>query len=567
MSDYTAGPTGGDVQGMNEPRSKKLVETYQRLKGERQNWDSYWQSLHDYFFIESEDINATYYPGTELTVDALYDSTTLESIDVLASGFMNYLTPPTSKWFNLTPKQGQFKANKTVCKFLEDVSDEVNYTLNRSNFYQMNFASYKNSGVYGTSIMYEEEDVDDYARFQTLPIKGCCIVEDSRGRVSEYYIEFEYTAKQAEDRWGREKLSSAMQEELKNGGTGTYKKWMFLLYIGKRYILDIRKTDKRNMPVEALWIDAKEKFTVETGGYNEFPAFCHRFDKRPFLQWGFSPAMKCLPFARMLNAIAKTNLRMMMKHTDPPIAVPDNAFIMPFDQNPRGYNIYSKSVMDKGAADIFAFGNYGNPQVGMQAVEYYTGKVKQIMFNDVFLAFDNLTKQMNNPEVMERVNEKMSMLAPAVGRYISEIINPVISRTIGILARRGKLPKPPAEFMMNPEYEIDCVSQLAQAQRRSEMNSLVSGLTLVQQIAQFAPQVIDKVDPDKVIDEAWSITGAPDRVLRDDSEIQKIRETRGQIAQQQMALQMIDQGAGAVQKGADVEKKQAEAKKNMAQAK
>jgi hypothetical protein len=301
---------------------------------------------------------------------------------------------------------------------------------------------------------------------------------------------------------------------------------------------------------------------METGGYNEFPAFCHRFDKRPFLQWGFSPAMKCLPFARMLNAIAKTNLRMMMKHTDPPIAVPDNAFIMPFDMNPRAYNIYSKSIMDKGANDIFAFGNYGNPQVGMQAVEYYTMKVKAMMYNDVFLAFDGITKQMNNPEVMERINEKMSMLAPAVGRYISEMINPTIMRTLGILSRRGKLPKPPDEFLMNPEYEIDCVSQLAQSQKRSELNALVTGLTMVAQIAQGgAPQVTDKVDYDKTVDEIWGITGAPDRVLRDDTQVQKIREIRSKQVQQQQQMEMAGQIGEVMKSGAEADKKSAEGKK------
>lgn len=549
----------------NEPRAKTLVECYQRLKSERSNWETYWQSLHDYFYIEADNINVTYYPGTELNVDSLYDSTTLESADVLASGFMNYLTPPTSKWYSLTPKNPKLRANKSVHTFLEDVADEVNYTLNRSNFYNQMFSNYKGSGIYGTSIMYEEEDLEEYARFSSLPVKGVCIVEDAKGRVIEYYVEFEYTALQAASRWGRDKLSRTMQEELDNN-SGTYKKWQFLLYIAKRHVFEIDKSDKKNMPVEALWIDEKEKTVIEEGGYNEFPIFCHRFDKRPFIQWGFSPAMKALPFARMLNAIAKTNLRMMMKHTDPPIAIPDNAFLMPFNMNPRGYNIYNKTVMNNGANDIFAFGNYGNPKVGMEAVEYYTMKVKGIMHNDVFLAFDNITKQMNNPEVMERINEKMSMLAPAVGRYISEMINPVIIRTIGILARRGKLPQPPDEFLMSPEYEIDCISQLAQAQRRSEYNSLVSGLTLVSQMAQFSPEVLDKVDPDKVVDEAWAITGAPDRVLRDDVEVQQLRDIRGKAAQAQQMLQMASQLGDVAKTGSEVDRNSADAKVRMAQA-
>lgn len=526
----------------DQPRAKKLIDIYARLKGERSNFETYWQSLHDYFYIEARNVNREYYPGTELNVDALYDSTTLESGDILASGFMNYLTPPTSRWFSLKAKNPFLAANKNISKYLEDVTDQINYTLNRSNFYNQIIASYKSSGIYGTSTMLEEEDEEDDARFYSIPIKQVCLVEDGRGRVAEYYIEFEYTVFQAASRWGREALSQEMQQALASDQRQD-KKYKFLLFIAKRHIRDVSKTDKQNMEIEALWIDAAGKRVVEESGYNEFPAFCHRFNKRPFIPWGFSPAMKCLPFARILNAIAKTNLRAMMKHTDPPIALPDNAFIMPFNANPRAVNYYNKNKMD-GSKDIFAFGNFGNPQHGMNAIEYYTNQVKSLMYNDVFLAFDNITKQMNNPEVAERINEKMTLLAPAVGRYISEMLNPVIIRTIGILSRRGKLPEPPEEFMMAPEYEIDFISQLAQAQRRSELTSLMTGLSMVGQMAQYDPNVLDKVDSDKAVDEAWSILGASAKVLREDEEIEKIRDAKNKAAQAQQQMNQLQQGAG-----------------------
>lgn len=546
-------------QNTNKPRADQLLDTYRMHKGLRSNFDSYWQSLHDYFYIEAEDVNTTYYPGTELNAAYLYDSTTLESADVLASGFMNYLTPPTSKWFGLTPKNPKNRSNKTICKFLEDCTDEVNYALNKSNFYNQIIASYKGSGVYGTSMLIEEEDVEDDIRFNSLAIKNVVLVEDGRGRVVQYFIEFEYTAKQAESRWGKEALTENMKRELE-GATENSNKHLFLLYIGTRHVREVQKSDRKNMPVESVWIDQEGRMILDEGGYNEFPAFCHRFDKRPSIVWGFSPAMKTLPFARILNAIAKTNLRSMMKLTDPPIAVPDNAFMMPFNMNPRAVNYYNKKVMDRGAADIFAFGNYGNPQVGSEALEYYTNRVKSMMYNDVFLAFDNITKQMNNPEVMERINEKMTMLGPAVGRYIAEMLNPIIIRTLGILARRGRLPKPPAEFLMEPEYEIDCISQLAQAQRRSELNSLVSGLTLVGQMANFSPAVVDKIDPDKIVDEVWAITGAPDRVLRDDSEVDVLRQKRGQMAEQQHQMDIAQKGAATVKDGSAVDLNMAKAK-------
>ena len=155
----------------------------------------------------------------------------------------------------------------------------------------------------------------------------------------------------------------------------------------------------------------------------------------------------------------------------------------------------------------------------------------------------NITKDMNNPEIMERINEKMTMLGPAVGRYLDEVISPIIQRTIGILARRGKLPDPPIEFLMSSGYEIDFVGVLAQAQRRAELNTLVTGLTMIGNMAQFSPEVLDKIDPDKVTDEVWSITGAPVKVLRDDDEVRQIREGRAQAALKQEEMATLHAGS------------------------
>lgn len=523
----------------NQPKAQDILDQSKTAFSSRTNFESYWQSLHDYFYLESPDINKEQAPGAELDSTYLWDATTLEAADVLASGMMNYLTPASSKWSRLRSKDPNLSQNKAVADFYENVNNEVHYALSRSNYYDQCFPSYKSSGVFGTSILLEEEDVQDDIRFYNLPLKQCAILEDARGRVSKYFIEFEYTAAQAASRWGIEKLSQALKEELTKNST---KKHKFLLYISKREDRDIKKQDKSNMPIGATWIDVEGRAIIDEGGYNEFPVVTHRFDKRPFVPWGFSPAMKSLPFARLLNAVAKTNLRAMMKHTDPPVALPENAFIMPFNSNPRAINYYKKSAMDSGK-DIFAFGNFGDPNFGLQAVEYYSQKVKSLMFNDVFLAFDGLGKQMNNPEVMERINEKMTLLGPAVGRWIAEVINPVIIRTVGILYRRGKLPEPPDELRDNPNYEIDCIGPLAQAQRRSELNSMVSGLTMVGQMAQFAPDILDKIDPDKVVDETWAITGAPVRVLRDDQEIQEIREGRAEQQAQINKMQMVAAGA------------------------
>ena len=154
----------------------------------------------------------------------------------------------------------------------------------------------------------------------------------------------------------------------------------------------------------------------------------------------------------------------------------------------------------------------------------------------------------------------MTMLGPAVGRYLDEAISPIIQRVVGILARRGKLPEPPVEMMMDPRYEIDFVGSLAQAQRRTELNSLVNSLTMLGNMAQFDPTVLDNVNPDQVTKEVWSITGAPIKVLRDDAEVEKIREGRAEQMMQQQQMAGLQQGAVIAKDATAAEQNLAKAK-------
>ena len=185
-----------------ELTAEKIITFKGHLKGQRSNFDTYYQTLHDYFYVEAENINRTYYPGTELDFLYLLDGTSLELADTLASGIANYLTPSASNWFTLEHPDRALRDQKNVRLWMQDVADEVNFVLNRSNFYNQMPIFYKGSGVYGTSVLILEDDPEDEIRFYNLPIKSCYVVEDAREKPLEYYLTFEFTAEQAYTKFG-----------------------------------------------------------------------------------------------------------------------------------------------------------------------------------------------------------------------------------------------------------------------------------------------------------------------------------------------------------------------------
>ena len=333
----------------------------------------------------------------------------------------------------------RLRDNDEVKKWMGDVTEETLWTLARSNFYNQMPIFYKSSVVYGTAGLFTEKDKNDIVRFYNIPIKKLYLTEDARERPSEFYLKFEYTAEQSLSRFG-DKCSDEIKEAY-SAGRNEDKKFNFICYFGTRNIRDPQKMDKLNMPIRMVWVDEKTKKIMSEDGFRSMPCVAHRFYKRSQVVYGYSPAMKALPYARMLNTVSDTMLRAAMKQSDPAVALPDDAFLGTPNFNPRAINYYQRGKLDP-KNEIFPIGNYGNPHFTVETLEYYKTQLRDQMFYNTFLAFSEMTKQMTVPEVMERVSEKMTTLGPAVGRFMNDVLQPLIEKVVLILWEENRLERP-----------------------------------------------------------------------------------------------------------------------------
>ncbi|MBQ1988694.1 MAG: head-tail connector protein [Clostridia bacterium] len=526
--------------------AEKIVKNFADLKSTRQDFDSFYQVLHNYFFVEGSNVTAKKNKGAE--INTLLDSTSLDCGDVLASGLANYLTPEASKWIYLEHPNPELKDNKQVVEWMQDVSDEVLLTLSRSNFYNQMPIFYKASGIYGTAGLFCERDFDDGVRFYNIPIKKLYLTEDARERPSEFYLEFEYTAEQALSRFGDE-CSQEIKEAYASGRNDD-KKFKFICYFGKRLERDPDKIDTQNMPVRMVWVDCKTKKQMAESGFNSMPCVAHRFYKRPQIVYGYSPAMKALPYVRLVNTMTDTVLRASMKSADPALAIPDDAFLGVPNFNPRQINYYQRGKISP-KDDIFPLGNFGNLQVGLAELEYYQAQIKKLMFVDTFQAFADITKQMTVPEVMERISEKMTLLGPAVGRFMNDVLQPLIEKVVFILYEDNRLPKVPDVMLEQPDFEVKFTGRLVQTQRQSELNNIINAIGITGQIAAMTPDVLDKINTDQAVNDIFDISGVSAKILRSDQEVQQMRAARAQAMQEQQQMMMLQQGADIYKNAAE----------------
>lgn len=512
---------------------QKIISSYMSLKSQRATMESSWDDLHENFLAMGDEIQRQNNDSGEVYKKGQYTDKPMLALQVLVSGLHSYLTSPASDWFALRAKDIKLAKNDNVKIFLENVENVLRESINGTNFDTQQDVFYSSSSCYGTAVMMIEEDEEDDLRFNTIPIKNIFLEEDSKGRVSSFYIRYKYTASQAVDRFGEGKVSKRILDIYKKDPSDSTKH-EYLMYVGKRHIRDTTKKDNLNMPYMVKWFDIESKEQISESGMRSLPFAYHRFYKRVETPYGYSPCMMAMKSTRTLNSVLRMSLRGLSKAIDPPITLPSKGYVNKFNANAGAIMYRKPGVSDGGIEQIPANSSLQSTDY---LVDYYTSMIQEILFNDAITALGGISKRMNDLEVGELLAEKMILLGPAVGRFIDEFLNNVISRSLDILSSRGKLPEPPAELGEDFEFKIEYLSPLAKAQRNSELKSLQTVLGLGGQMAQYNIEVLDNIDFDFSLRESGEIVGATMQMFRPSKEVQKIREDRA--AQQQAAQDKI----------------------------
>ena len=526
--------------------AEDIVKRVNQLETERANYASFWQDVAKYVIPRKAYITRTRTSGAKYDYD-VYDSTAMQANITLAAGLHSYLTNPNSKWFSLRLQDEEANDNAQVKEWLSDTEDRMYNQLNSSNFNQQIHELYLDLGCFGVACMYEEEDPQDGIRFYSRDIAEIYLCENEREKIDTVYRKFKMSARQAFEKWGE-----ASGEVVKNflEKKEPDKTVDFIHCVKPRYERDVNKDDSSNMAFESTYIEVSKKHLIAQGGYREFPYFTPRFNKNSGEVWGSSPAMVLYSDIKMLNEMVKVLIRSAQKKVDPPLVLPHDGYLLPLKLAPGALNFRIKGTADDKIEPLNTEGDIG---IGLEIISTWQSIVKKGYFVDLFLLLaDPARKDMTATEVMQRVEEKMLILAPVLGRLMNEFLDPLINRTFNILWRSGKLLPPPVEIQ-NTSYEIEYISPLARAQKLDQMKSINSFLALVSQIAVVAPDVIDNVNPDEVVKDIQDLYGVNPKYVRDEADVKQIREQRAEQQAQMAQMAQIQQGVDTVKTASEAD--------------
>ena len=521
---------------MQTDLAKQLLKRFDRLKSNRQNWESHWQEVADYMQPRKADVTKTRSKGDKRT-ELIFDSSPLQAVELLASSLHGMLTNPSTTWFSLRFKGGDFEDNDEAKAWLEDATEVMYTAFNKSNFQQEIFELYHDLITFGTAAMFIEDDEEDTLKFSTRHINEMYISENDKGRIDTIFRKFRLTARAAIQKFGANVSDNIVTVNRKD----PYEEIEILHAIYPRSDFDPKKQDKANMPFESVYLEAGTGDELSVSGFKEFPFVVPRYLKASHEIYGRSPAMTALPDVKMLNEMSKTTIKSAQKQVDPPLLVPDDGFILPVRTVPGGLNFYRAGTRDR----IESLNIGANTPLGLNMEEQRRDSIRNAFYVNQ-LQMQN-GPQMTATEVIQRNEEKMRLLGPVLGRLQSELLKPLIDRAFAIILRKNMF-RPAPEELSGQDIEIEYVSPLAKAQKSNELQSIMRGIEILGSLANVAP-VFDHVNMDKLVKHLMDVVGVPQKVLKSESEVQATREEKQQQEQeaQQMAqMQQVAQAGGQI---------------------
>lgn len=540
---------------------KRLVEMVKAMEAMKEEYRPRWKAIREYQlpfigeFPEDGDVDN---PGKRKDTK-IWNSAAWESCQVFAAGIMSGLTPQNRRWFRLSFSDRSLADNAEASRILDERMEILNDVLDKSNFYNAIHTAYLEL-PFGQAPLGVFPDREKGVYFVPYTIGSYMLSAGADGEVEVFCQKRRLTARQLVEKFGEEALPEAIRREAKE--TAGMKQSHAVYWLVQKNPNHEKKPGRIYLPyVSAYWLEkSQEDEWLYVGGFHEWPVPVGRFLVTGSDTYGKGPGWFAEGDAKELQMLEKDKLALVELSAKPAVTADEETAKGGVSLTPGGLTIRAQG--DKtGVQPLFQVA------ANLEQVEYTIEKVerriKRSYAADLFLMMDAQERTMTAREVVERMQEKMQQLGPVVQRMQFEFLSKIIERVYNILDRAGVFPQVEDEetlaALSEKEIRIEYISPLAQAQKMSGLVNIEQALEFVGQIAQFAPEVLDKVNYPEAVDRYVDMVGAPAAIKRSEEEFQAIQAKKAEEAQKAQEMQ---QAAAMAQTAAPA----AQAAKNISEA-
>ncbi len=412
---------------------------------------------------------------------SLYDATAADAAEQLAASLLAELTPPWSRWFGLAPARTPTPENDAgLAAALEATAETLGAQLDRSNFAVEMHQAFLDLVITGTGIMLVEEappGETSALRFSAVPVRSAILEEGPSGRLDTVFREARMTTAEMLRRFPFAEIPAAMQRDA------------------------AREADApnpvRHRLIEAVWPDGsghryaavfdadglKAPIFVAQGRFADAPFIAFRWLKAPGETYGRGPVIKALPDIRTANRVVELVLKNASIAVTGIWQAEDDGVL-----NPATVQLTPGAIIPKapGSAGLTPLAAPGNFDVSQLVLNDLRARIRTALLADrLGVARD---QRMTATEVLERSAETARLLGATYGRLQTELLTPLIARSLAILARRGEVPP---LLLDQGRVALRYESPLARVQGRADAANTLLFLDAIAKMGEAAAAQVD----------------------------------------------------------------------------
>lgn len=508
-----------------------LLARQKRLADARSLWESHWQELAEFLLPKRADVTANRSPGGKRT-ERQFDSVPTQAARGLAASLDGLLKPKTQRWFALRAEDAALNDDDAVKRWLREAEDRLFRAFYdpKARFLQRSSEVDLDLVVFGTGVLFVgERQGADGLLFQSLHLRDAYIAENAEGEIDTVFRRMRLTARQATQKFGRDKLGTRTREALDRDEPDRL--FEFLQAVLPRDDRDDRRQDTRHMPWASVVVDVESEHIVGESGFREFPFVVPRWDTATDEVYGRSPGMLALPDINTLNQMGKTILEAGHKVVNPPLLVPNDGIHANPRTFPGGITPFDAGLLMQtgGRPPIMPLTTGANIPLGREMQNDVREQVWGAFFRNV-LQLPFAGPQMTATEILERKAEFMRVIGPTFGRLEADYTGPMVERAFRVLLRAGAMPAPP-DALAGAGVRFEYASPVARAQKQIDAAALGKTVQDLAPLAAQNPALLDNFDEDRVARDIAEANGLPQHWIRPADAVAEIRAGRAAAAQ------------------------------------
>lgn len=483
-------------------------------------------------------------------------------VERYGAGMQSGITNKAQAWCAVVPKiLEEDKAREPeLNEWCSTATSEILSALERANFYRTSGQVYPHGALFGTScvmVLKGEERGDVF--FHLIDEGDYWISEDNFGNVACLMRRMNMTLEQVKEEFLMGNLPVMWREKIADGKLEERVE-IWNLICPNEGGAKFKDIDKSKPWASFYWTEEVFEGGDDNNGILEISSFTYKpfavlRQKESGSVYGKGIGEMSLPDCKELQTLEEYLLRMIANEAEPPMLAPSAMKGRPINMFPGGVTFYD-GITGAGANPI---GRLFQTQEGIDKVDLkiqnIQDRIKRMWYNDLFAMMLNITQgnrsQKTATEVSELSGEKVTLLGPVLTQ-MDEFLNSVIDAVFVLLMADGVIPEAPAVLALGEadiaiEYTSTIHSEMKASLKMRAINTL---LEMMAMLAQVKPDVTDKVDIDKIIDEVSKVYPGAAAFIKSSKEVEAIREARDRqqqemVAQQQMTELMKNAGANA----------------------